>query len=106
MEDAKETTRKGYVRIASAELQGLGLSSASLLNHGSDGLGRLSAVADPLVNLLEVDGVVNTFSHGVVGTHLVNEVAIAASAAVNDNDFVVRTVLGPLAVETNCYHIV
>lgn len=85
---------------------GLSLSSASLLDHGSDSLGGLSAIADPLFNLLQVKGVVLTLSHGVVCTHLFNEVAIAANTAVNDNNLVIRTVLRPLTVETNCYHIV
>ena len=82
-----------------------GLSGANLLDDGGHSLGGLGAIGDPLIHALEVQRVVFALSHGVVSTHLLDEITIAASAAVNDNDFVVRTVLGPLTVKTDCYHI-
>ncbi len=103
----KETHPLARVRLETTKERGSvasGLGSTSLLDDGGDGFGRLGAVLHPLVDFFEVKGVVHAFSHGVVGAHLLDEVAIAAITAVNDDDLVVRTILGALTVQTNCYH--
>ena len=61
------------------------------------------SVGKPFVNLFQIDGIVDAFLHGVIGAHLLNVTAVTTRAAVDNDDFVVRTVLGTLTVESDCY---
>ena len=60
---------------------------------------RWQAICQPF----QIDGIVDAFLHGVIGTHLLNVTSVTTRAAVDNDDFVVRTVLGTLTVESDCY---
>lgn len=76
---------------------------ASLADDAIDRLRRLCTHGQPLICDGEVYGVIGAFHLGVVGAELLDVAAIAALAAVNGDDFVVRAVLGALAVESERY---
>lgn len=78
-------------------------SSTSLADHAGNRFGRLCAHAEPLVGLFEVDRVVGAFLKRIVRAELFNVATIAALAGIHSDDFVVRAILGALAVESESY---
>ena len=69
-----------------------------------NGLRRLSAVTKPFVDFFQVDGVVYPFVHRVVGADLIDRASVATAAAVNSDNFVIRTVFRAFASQSECYH--
>lgn len=64
------------------------------------GLGWFCAHGEPFVRFFKVDFVVGAFDKWIVSSDLFDVATIATLAAVDGYDFVVRTVFGALAVET------
>ena len=77
---------------------------AHLFNDAGNGAAGLGPNSEPFVGFFEVEGVIFTFSHGVISAELLDVTTVATNATVNGYDFVVRTVLRTLASETKCYH--
>ncbi len=73
---------------------------AGLADHAVHGLGWLGANGEPFVGEREVDREVGTFLERIVGADLLDVTSVAALAAVDGDDFIIRAVLGALAVET------
>ena len=82
---------------------GLGFGGAGLADHALDRVGRLGTDGEPLVGEREIDVEVGAFLERIVGAELLDVAAVAALAAVHGNDFVIRAVLGALAVESDGY---
>src|SRR5690554_3241627 len=81
-------------------------SLARLLDQLRHALGRLGALADPVVGALEVDLQRNflTGSHRVEETQTLNEATIARIAAVGDNDLIERPLFRTATCKTNRNH--
>jgi hypothetical protein len=78
----------------------LGCSCARFANEAVYGLGRFCTNGEPFISFFEIDFVVGAFDEWIVGSDLFDIATIATLAAVDGYDFVVRTVFGALAVET------
>lgn len=77
-----------------------GSGGASFADEAIHGFGRLSAYGEPFVSFFEVDLVVGAFEEWIVGADLLDVTSVAALAAVNGDDFVIRAILCAFAVET------
>lgn len=78
----------------------LGRRSAGFADHAVDGLRWFGTDGEPLVHFGKIDFVVGSLDERVVGAELFDITTIATFAAVDGNDFVIRAILGALAVET------
>ena len=103
-------TTKKQLRCGSCFLKNklkgiLGFDSllAGLPDHAVYSFGRLGAALDPLLYLFEVERVVFSFNERGIRTYLFDIATITTGAAINNNDFVVRAILGALTIETNGY---
>lgn len=77
---------------------------AHLLDDAGDGGGSFSAKSEPFVSFFEVELVIFTFDHGIVGSNLLDVAAVAALAAIDGNDFIIRAVGRTFASETERNH--
>ena len=66
-------------------------------------IGRLSALLDPLFDLLEVEGDRRGIALGIVGANLLDDTAIATLALVGNNDAVKRGIVGTMTCQTDNY---
>ncbi len=82
-------------------LLGSGSTLTDDVDEVRDGVGRLGALSDPLVDLLEIE--LNGLGGGqrVVATNQLDEATIATGAAVSDDNAVVRTLLGTVTGQAN-----
>lgn len=78
----------------------LGCSCARLADEAVYGLGWFCANGEPFVRLFKIDFVVRALDEWIVSSNLFDITAVATLTAIDGYDFVVRTVLGALAVET------
>lgn len=69
------------------------------------GFRRLRSIAEPFVHFFEVNGVVDSFFHGVIGANLFDWASVTAVTAVDGYDFVIRTVFRAFSGQSECYHI-
>ncbi len=82
------------------EKEGLfGSGGLCLADEAVDGFAGFGTDGEPFIHFFEIDGVVRAFDHGIVGSELFDEATVAAFAAVDGDDFVVRAVFGALAAE-------
>jgi hypothetical protein len=103
-----EDTKKSHCpKTAGSENWWVGENLAGLA-HLFDDAGNCTAGlgpdSEPFVGFFEVEGVIFTFSHGVISAELLDVTTVATNATVNGYDFVVRAVFRTLASETKCYH--
>lgn len=77
-----------------------GSSGACLADEAVHGFGRFCTNGKPFVCFFEIDFVVGAFDERIIGSDLFDIATIATLAAVDGYDFVVRTIFGALAVET------
>ena len=68
-----------------------------------DGFGRLGTDGEPLVGFFEVDGEIGAFDQRVIGAQLFDVSTVPTLAAIDSDDFIIGTVFGSLAVETESY---
>ena len=78
----------------------LGSGGACLADEAIDCFGGIGADGKPFIGLLEINLVVGALKHRIVSTDLLDIASVAALAAVDGYDFIVRTVFGALAVES------
>ena len=64
-----------------------------------DGLGGFGSDREPFVGAGEIDGEVGAFLERIVSSDLLDVASVAALAAVDGYDFIIRAVFGALAVE-------
>ena len=79
-------------------------SLANLLDDARDSSTWLGTNTEPFVGLFEVESVVLTIGHWIIRAKLLDVTTVATLAAVDSNDFIIRTILGTLASESECYH--
>ena len=82
----------------------ISVDDTALLEDGSYGLGRLSAVSDPLLSLLLVDLDGCGIGEGVVVAELLDKAAVARASRVSDNYSVKSSLLGSHSSESDLYH--
>ena len=78
----------------------LGCSCARFADEAVYGLGCFGANREPFIGFFKIDFVICTFDKWIVGSNLFDIATVATLAAVDGYDFVVRTIFGALAVET------
>src|SRR5438105_15161478 len=79
------------------------LGSGDALQQFGDALGRLRALAEPVLHALFVDAQLLFLRGGerVVETHVLDELAVGGTPAVSDDQFIERPLLGTATGETN-----
>ena len=77
---------------------------ANLFNDACHCVAWLCANSKPFVGFLEIEGVVFSVSHWVVGPKLFDIAAITALAAIDSDNFIIRAIFGTFASKTECNH--
>lgn len=99
-----ETTLSGKNGYASG---GYGRALTGTLDERANGVGRLSADAQPMLDAIEVDLDFDflAFCARAVGTKNLNEATITAGCLLTRNQAVMRGVGGAVALKTDADHV-
>lgn len=76
---------------------------AGLCDDAAHGLGGTRAHAHPVIGAIQFDGKIVTRPLGIVIANDFDESPVARLALVGDDDFVIRVIPRPLALESDCY---
>ena len=71
------------------------------LNQAANGVGRLGAAREPVLNAIELERAVVPLFLRVVSADELKKFSIARTAFIGDNYFIVRAVERPLSAESN-----
>ena len=71
------------------------------LNQAANGVGRLGAAREPVLNAIELERAVVPLFFRVVSADELKKFSIARTAFIGDNYFIVRAVERPLSAESN-----
>ena len=71
------------------------------LNQAANGVGRLSAAREPVLNAIELERAVVPLLFRIVSAHELEKFSVARAAFIGHDHFIIRAIERPLSAESN-----